>query len=265
MTIRTKQGLLTVFCADGVIAEALYRNREYEVELMMKVRDFLHKRNKILGGTVLDIGANMGVSSIGMIHNRVMERAIAVEPDPHNFSLLQHNVRQNGLEDRVICLPIAASDSRSEVQFELSDKNFGDHRVRSETKAHTPELLQESSRNVIEVEADCVDNLLERIPKNFTDDIGLIWIDTQGHEGKVFLGGKRIFSRDIPVVSEIWPYGIERSGMSDEEFCNVAEGFWSSYWVIRRGRFFQYPISSLHLFFDELGHDGGFENVIFTK
>lgn len=264
MTIPTKQGLFTVFCADSVIGRHLYCLGEYELDLTLKVRDFLHARNKVWGGTVLDIGANMGVISIGMIHNGLMERAIAIEPEPRNFSLLQHNVRQNRLEDRVICLPYAASDIRSKVEFELSDENFGDHRIRPK-RMHAPELFQESSRRVTEVEADCLDHLLENLPKDFIDHIRLIWLDAQGHEGKIFLGGRRIFSRDIPVVSEIWPYGIKRVGMSEERFCSIAEDYWSSYWVIRRGRFFQYPISLLHLFFSELGYNGDFENVIFTK
>jgi len=263
--MRTKQGLLTVFSADDVIGRELFFNGQFELDLTMKVHDFLHTHNRVLGGTVLDIGANMGVISIGMIHNRLVERAIAIEPDSRNFSLLQHNVRQNGLKDKVICLPFAASNIRSKVELELSESNFGDHRVRSKTIMRTPELYRESSRFVVEVQADCIDNILENQPKSFTEDIKLIWVDTQGHEGRVFLGGKQIFSRDIPVVSEVWPYGIRRAGMSDEQFCNIAEDFWSSYWVIRRGRFFQYPISLLHLFLDELDHNDNFDNVIFTR
>jgi hypothetical protein len=35
------------------------------------------------------------------------------------------------------------------------------------------------------------------------------------------------------------------------------------YWVQRRSGFVKYPIETLSLFFDELGTDGQFENVIF--
>ena len=91
-----------------------------------------------------------------------------------------------------------------------------------------------------------------------------MWIDVQGYEGYAFLGAKNLLSKGIPVVSKIWPYGIARAGMTQEQFCKIAENFWMNYYVMRRGKFVRYPIHTLGILFEELGYDGGYDNIIFT-
>lgn len=272
LTVSTKQGTFTVLLgADESIGASLYCRGQYELELMSNVMAFLRSAQKCPPkgrGTIIDVGANIGVISIGVLHAGELERAIAIEPEPQNFSLLQRNVILNGLKDRVICLPIAASHQKGEVLFELSDTNFGDHRVRPNVhrvNSDSAELFHESRRSVITVQSDQLDKLLWDLPKSFTDNIALVWIDVQGYEGYVFMGARNLLSKGVPVVSEIWPYGIKRSGMSQEQFCEITRSIWTNYWVRRRGKFVRYPISTLDIFFDELGYDGGFDNVIFTQ
>lgn len=257
VTVRTKQGTFIVSCQDNVISKALYCTGEFESDLMVKVIALLQPK-----GTLLEVGANMGITSIGMLHTGLMRKAIAIEPEPYNFSLLQRNVRQNGLEDRIICLPYAVADKDGAIQFELNEHNFGDHRVRITTGDG---LHQESKRRVIEVEAKPIDDLLRKVPTTFTGDIGLIWVDVQGYEAHVFLSGKDLFSRNIPVVTEIWPYGIRRAGMSPERFRNIVTEIWSSCWIMRNGTFVQYSVAELPTLFDELGYEGRHTNVIFTN
>ena len=64
----------------------------------------------------------------------------------------------------------------------------------------------------------------------------LIWIDVQGYEGFVYRGAGGTLAGGLPTVSEVWPYGILRAGMTLEEFCNIVNGIWSDYWVYRRQR-----------------------------
>ena len=270
VTISTKQGIFTLSLnADDPIERELYCWGEYELDLISNTMSLLRKIKKSPpkgSGTLLDIGANNGVISIGMLYTGQIGKAIAIEPEPRNFSLLQKNIEQNKLKEKVICLPHAVPDCKSKIEFELSETNFGDHRVRREFHgAESNELFDESQRHVIQVEADQLDRLLQNVPAGFKEDISLVWIDVQGYEGYVFLGAKQLLSKDIPVMSEIWPYAIRRAGMSQEQFCNICRELWSNYWVMRRGRFVKYPINILDIFFDELGYDGDFDNVIFTK
>lgn len=271
ITISTQQGIFTVLLTDSIISKSLFCNGQFELDLIKATMRFLREIQKCPPkgeGTILDIGANNGVISIGALHTGEMGRAIAIEPDPQNFLLLQRNVDQNGLKDKVICLPFGASHQKGELLFELSETNFGDHRIHVSPNLinSAPELDHESKRRVITIQADQVDTLLAGLPETATRNISLVWIDVQGYEGFVFTGARKLFSTGVPVNCEIWPYGIKRAGMSRERFCGIAKSIWSHYCVMRRGRFVQYPIHMLDFLFDELGYDyDGFTNVLFIS
>lgn len=282
ITFSCRHGVFTgSLKGDDHISKRLYTHGQCELDFIVQTMEFLRSIQKCPTrgkGTVLDVGANNGVVSIGMLYNGELERAIAIEPEPWNFLFLQRNVKQNGLSDRIICLPYAVSDHDGEIQLEVSDL-LGDHRVRMNVHGHdATELFQETERRVITVRSSSLDSLLANLPVSHTQDISLMWIDVQGHEGYVFSGARNLLSKDIPVVSEIWPYGIRRSGMSQESFCNIASSIWSNYWVLRKyevvqypksslekNKFVRYPINTLDILFDELGYDGDFVNVIFTR
>ncbi len=274
LTVATRQGQLTVSTSDQAIGRQLYIRREFESEWTAAALAFLRGLGKLPPpgqGTVLDIGANIGVISIGLLHNAEFKKAIAVEPDPQNFRLLEHNARQNHFSaERYVCLPFAASDHEGEAEFELSQDNFGDHRVRTGFDApsdepNTDERFRESGRGTIRVKVDSLDHMIDGLGADVADDIAVAWVDTQGHEGFVFAGARELFSKDIPVISELWPYGIKRSGMDQRQFCEIAAGLWGDYWVCEEEEFVRRPIDALDTLFDELGDEGDFDNVIFTK
>lgn len=269
MTLKTQQGIFKIPLDESdAISRHLYTRREYELEWIADSLAFLRSRQLCPPkgqGTVLDIGANCGVISIGMLATGEFEKAIAVEPDPRNFTLLQDNVAANDFDDRITCLNFAVSDERSELEFELSENNYGDHRVRSRPPdSKSRELYHESKRRVIKVPADTIDNLLAGLEPSFAQQVSLVWIDVQGYEGYAFRGAADLLSRGVPVVSEIWPYGIERAGMPLETYCEIARGIWSTYWTEQRGRLVQHPIAELPKYVAKLGRGVKHENVIFT-
>jgi len=272
VTVSTKQGVFTIYLASHeFVGKSLYCYREFELDMMANSLSFLRSIEQCPPkgqGTVVDIGANNGVSSIGMLYTGEFEKAIAIEPEPRNFSLLQTNVSQNGMDDRIVTLPFAASDQKGEIQFELSHDNFGDHRVRTSSDdvvVASDELYRESKRRVISVPTDQLDNLLDYLPESFTQDIALVWIDVQGFERYAFTGAKNLLSTGIPVVAEIWPYGLRRAGTSKEQYCEIASGFWTRYWVWRDEEYIQHPIENLGSLIDELGYDRNHINIIFTR
>ena len=269
VTAVTKQGRFTVLTADDAIGKVLYARGQYELELMTKATALLRSLGRCPPrgqGTIADIGANNGVISVGMLYTGQFARAIAIEPEPRNFSLLQYNIKQNGFENDIICLPYAASSQEGELVFELSSDNFGDHRVRTNSVVHEgEEKFGESGRRVIRVKSQTLDALLLNVPDSFSSSLALVWVDVQGYEAFVFRGGQKLFSKSVPVVSEIWPYGMLRAGVTKEYYSKIAKDTWSSYWVLRRGRFVKYPIETLDLFYDELGMEGDSDNIIFTQ
>lgn len=195
-----------------------------------------------------------------------MRRAIAVEPEPGNFDLLVRNVAANRLEDRIITINRAVSEAAGQLEFELSRTNSGDHRVRRLSPDRQAwDRNQESGRRTITVSAERLDDLLDGLPRAAVDDIALLWIDIQGYEGFALRGADRYLARGLPAVTEIWPYGMNRTGMTPAEFAEITRRHWRHFWVRRHGRFVRYPLEVLETFFDELGPDGRGDNILLTR
>jgi len=267
VTINTKIGRFTVLTSDEAIGARLYQQGEFEIDLIKQSLGLLRGLKLVPpagSGVLLDVGANNGVTSIAMLTLGEIREAIAIEPEPRNFVLLQENVAQNNLQRKTTLLNYAAAESAGQLQFELSNVNSGDHRVRRVQQSVSAEQHGESSRSVISVGAETLDKLISGLPGDRLKDISLIWIDVQGYEGYVFAGATEILSRGTPVVTELWPYGLHRAGMTNDDFCTIARRHWSAYWVLRRGRFVKYPIGWLPSFLDELGADGDYDNIIFV-
>ncbi len=163
VTVSVQQGIFSLsLAAEDPIGRSLYVNGEFEQDLMSHVLTFLRETGRIPEkgkGTLLDIGANTGITSISLLNRGEVQQATAIELEPSNLQLLSRNLEQNRLTDRVTCLPYAASDTETSVAFELSPENFGDHRVRTlGDDRNADELYGESNQQVIYTQADSVDN-----------------------------------------------------------------------------------------------------------
>lgn len=163
------------------------------------------------GRTVVEIGANIGYHTVQMLQRYGAGSIVAVEPNPDNCRLLEQNVLENGVADRVRLLPMALSDREGVVQLEISGSNSGDHRVRV---ADAPTTGPEASRDTIDVRAATFDSLVEAGDIDL-DAVGLIWMDAQGHEGQILTGATRLLASGIPVMMEYWPHGLRRAGGLD--------------------------------------------------
>ena len=270
ITLNTKQGLITCSMKDRGIARPLYVHNEYEYGFSVRCLQFLKQKGCIRPRgpcTMLDVGANIGIISLGLVRSGCVDRAIAIEPEPENFKLLRQNVLQNDLADKFVLLQTAVGESRDVLSFELSDVNPGDHRVRSAQSLMPKDLLKESKRRTINVDSIPLDDLIRRpeLTDRDRESLALIWIDVQGYEGYVFKGARKILESGMPVVSEIWPYAILRAGLSLAQFQSIAQGYWDSYWVEKNGRFVQRPIRTLGDYCHELGTGRRFGNAIFTR
>jgi FkbM family methyltransferase len=160
---------------------------------------------------LIDIGANIGTICIPAITRNRFKKAIAIEPEPTNFSLLSANISLNSLGSRVVAHNVAlgASDDESLV-FELSPNHHGDHRIRCAVSE--PELTNclfaESSRNTITVSSTTFNKIVGPVDSSST----LIWIDTQGYEGFALSRADLAMVKNTPICLEFWPYGMKRAG-----------------------------------------------------
>lgn len=163
------------------------------------------------GSYFLDIGANIGTTSIPVVSEQGFEGGIAIEPEPGNFSLLRANVAANGLEERVHCLNMALSDEIGEAEMELCPVNLGDHRLRSRDGMANNGIYHEQCRKTVTVETSTFDSLVKKGSISLSK-LGVVWMDTQGHEGYVLKGAHTLLQSSVPVVTEFWPYALKRSG-----------------------------------------------------
>src|ERR1039457_6863424 len=123
---------------------------------------------------VLDIGANIGTTTVEILRQLPDVTADAFEPDRDNFMLLRINVLANELEGRVRCHQVALTDVDAPLRFELSGSNFGDHRVRV---ADFDGAFGEAEWETIEVPGRRLDGL------DVTVGAGtLVCMDVQGYE-----------------------------------------------------------------------------------
>ena len=230
VTVRTTNGLLTVDSKDWLIGKYLYVRRNHETEEMHGAIGLLQQGGYLRNSeTLLNVGANLGMTCIAAIKLGYFKRAIAFEPEPNNYRLLCHNVRQNGLQDQIACFQFALSSAEREMEMELSEDNSGDHRLRSSAN---PGFFREERRRTIKVQVRTLDSVLASDARLQAESVDLVWVDIQGHEGHFFQGAHGFLGRGLPVVSEFWPYGIERAGATPAVFCATVAGLFTHFYVL---------------------------------
>jgi FkbM family methyltransferase len=155
------------------------------------------------GGTLLDIGANIGLVAIA-VAQRSGARCLAFEPEPHNAALLARNVARHGLQDRIELHPVALDERAGAVTLALSADNSGDHRIAGARLApDTPRCTVPAAR------------LGDVLAGRTLARPAAMKLDTQGAEARVLRGaGDQVLSQIDVLVVEYWPAGLLRTGDS---------------------------------------------------
>jgi FkbM family methyltransferase len=118
--------------------------------------------------TILDLGANIGMTAI-YFHRCFPDAELAcVEPMPRNLSILQENIRLNSVKATIVSGAVHPVDGC--LVMEVNRKDYG-HRVAKPG--------ERSGEQYIEVPAFSVPTLLGMLKWN---RIGLLKIDIEGHE-----------------------------------------------------------------------------------
>jgi FkbM family methyltransferase len=208
---KTALGFMVTHSSDVVIGQSLRDTGTFEETDISAAIAVIEELGKPVGkGVFLDVGANIGTHSLHAI-GQGFSRCITIEPDALNFKLLRTNQILNGKDDRFINVRAAASDADSTGVLEISPDNFGDHRVKGERSGTLTDVHREDTRGFEEVRLARIDTVLAE-NKIAAGDLGLVWMDTQGHEGHALAGAASLKSSGVPIVAEFWPYGLERSG-----------------------------------------------------
>jgi FkbM family methyltransferase len=200
------------YLSDKHIGKSLRKVGHFQESAISKCLEHIkHVNYTSTGNIFFEIGSNIGTHSIFALRNG-FKYAYCFEPDPNNFKLLKVNQILHELEGCCTNAQIAFSDFTGTTKLEISPTNYGDHRVLNFDHAEGSKSLHDEKKwEKIEIPVTSVDEWLSNGHINVSD-IGLVWIDTQGHEGHILSKANLLLNHKIPIVIEFWPYGLCRSG-----------------------------------------------------
>jgi FkbM family methyltransferase len=148
----------------------------------------------IEGMVCLDIGANIGYTTLYMLRNVGKAGMVyAVEPDPRNLRLLIKNIEENNFTNRCEIIQCAISDKNEEIDFWLANK----------PNLSSVRKTKHSFRKTTVSAYDLRTFLTNRRFPNF------IKMDVEGHEVKIFEGGFDYFSTNkgnTNILVEVHPH-----------------------------------------------------------
>lgn len=179
-------GQMAVFTDDMVIGQSLLHTGAFQEGKISEVVAFLRARYSLNPDLFVDIGANIGTHSIFALTQETFKRVIAFEPEVNNARIFAKNVGINRLSSRCELHTIALTDRPGILELEVSNYNFGDHRIRPRIPAPVS-FGEEQERLTREISATSIDALFDELNLDWSN--ALVWMDTQGHEGLIFEGG----------------------------------------------------------------------------
>ena len=209
---------------NDLVGKSTFMEGGFEHTVMEAALDLLAERlgrPPVAGRTFVDVGANIGTTTIPAVRLFGARHAIAIEPSSANCRLLRANIAANKLDDQVTVVELALSHRAGGYTLELGPDNTGDYRIRL---TDDPGEIGEAGWALEQVEAVTFDELLEARQVSL-GDIGLVWMDTQGHEAHVLDGASSLLASDVPVVAEYWPYGLRRAGALERLHAIVAGNY----------------------------------------
>jgi len=178
-------------------------------------------------GTFVDVGANIGLTTIPIAKDNSKIDLYAFEPESNNYLFLRKNIIANGIELKIKTLNLALFSEDCTLDMELSENNMGDHRVRKQSiSIPRSDYFNEESRSTVKIQARRLDGVFKA--QDLVKPI-ILKVDTQGAEVQVFSGAINFLSEVDYLIVEYWPYGLQRMGDTTDSFFKIIKQFpWAS-------------------------------------
>jgi FkbM family methyltransferase len=177
--------------------------------------DLLRTRETISNGTMLDIGANVGLTSVTRALLGDADVVYAAEPAPDNFACLVRAVLDNGLRGVVLPDRVAISDHDGTATLRLSGSIGGHALVAGAKGIEVPTLRLDTWVRTLKVDVDA---------------IRYVKIDTQGHEAHVLAGASDLLARPGVVWElEFSPPHLQKAGRDPAALITHLQGVFTHF------------------------------------
>jgi FkbM family methyltransferase len=174
----------------------------------LPLREILDTRELAVGRVMIDIGANVGTTSIPRALLGDFNCVYAAEPDPGNYACLVRNIVTNRVRGLVLPDRVAIGDANGEMTLRML--RSGTHHL--VTRASD---VEESERQT--VPCLTLDTWVERIGIDLSE-VGFIKSDTQGWDARVLAGAPGVLAhKHIAWQIEFSPAMLQRAGVSTAE------------------------------------------------
>jgi FkbM family methyltransferase len=145
--------------------------------------------------TLVDLGANIGLTSLWLAKRYHVERVIAVEASPDNARLVRKNLEQNGIATEVIAAAVGPRDGT--VRFNLH-KNSNQGRIHPDGT---------------EVPMVSMPTVLARVPNRPVD---LLKMDIEGGEQALLDGDLAWLNSISAIIAEFHPLLVDYPGLTSK-------------------------------------------------
>ncbi|NYD76466.1 FkbM family methyltransferase [Arthrobacter cupressi] len=153
-------------------------NAFYEHDLLEKISSIPMRDD----GAIIDVGANIGNHTV-YFGKFFSNQVFSIEPVQANFQILEANIADNGLSDRVTPILAVAWDSSSNFSMSQSiPSNFGTFKA------------TESTNEQATVPGDTLENLIG------DQNIALMKVDVEGSEDSVIRGALPLITKYKPLI-----------------------------------------------------------------
>jgi len=204
LAFKTRHGdLFFISSDDKVLGKLLFvRGRNTDAKVLSKAVCLLDEDGfKVAGSTFVDVGANIGTTTVVALRHHGFSRGVSIEASPSNVRTLRINLTANELDDAVTVIAAAVSDDEGEQVLILSGKSSGEHTL-------DPTKLSSEPSGHVTVKTVTLDGLVSRREIDPTQ-VGLLWVDVAGTETIALAGASTLIEAGVPIVVAVRPKNPE--------------------------------------------------------